>query len=307
MRINYTELPESGVVDRAGAYRLLMRQYHSQDICPGPSVSSSGLREAEIKSPWDFYQFWAHNPDAYKREDTDPMRFGRAAHALLLEDEVFEDGYAVSPYDSFKSREARMWRSDMIALGKTVLTENELIAIGNMAKNLREMQLIDLLMEGDREVSHIWQDEVTGLWIKSRMDQMAIGGEIVDIKITHDCSRHAIQRTIRQYGLDMQCALSYEAREIIHGDTPPGAILIFIEAKPPHKVAPCPISPDAIYLARCRNRRSMDAIARGLETGDWPYPEREIDNFQYEIPPWEKEKLEQEQRDGTLPHLPGQP
>lgn len=302
--INYTNLPENGVVDRNGAYRIDMKDYHSQDICPGPSVSSSGLRDVENRSPWDFWQFWAHNPAAYVREDTDPMRFGRAAHARLLGDEVFEDHYAISPFDNFRSREAKLWRSDMIALKKTVVTTDEMIAIGNMAKNLGEMQLIDLLMEGEREVSHIWQDEVTGLWIKSRMDQTAAGGEIVDIKITHDCSRHAIQRTIRKYGLDMQCALSYEAREIIHNDTPPGAILIFIEAKPPHKVAPTPISPDAIYWARCKNRRAMDAIRRGLDTGDWPYPEREIDTWQYEIPPWEIEKFEQQQRDGMLPNIP---
>ncbi len=75
--------------------------YHSQLICDGPSVSSSGLRrvlERNGGSPAHFYNEWSGNPDCEEQED-EKRQFivGRAVHHLLLGEVGFTKAFCVRP------------------------------------------------------------------------------------------------------------------------------------------------------------------------------------------------------------------
>lgn len=80
---------------------MSMAWYHSQEVCDGPSVSSTGIRKAALESPHAFWKTWEGNPNRYPaKEPGDSLVLGRAAHSLILGDEVFEDHFIFVPEDA---------------------------------------------------------------------------------------------------------------------------------------------------------------------------------------------------------------
>ena len=95
------EIPDDGQVTEPGAYKMTMALYHSQSVCPGPSISSSGLRTIVNESPWHFWSRWEGNENRYPDpEESDALILGKAAHALILGDEVFDEHFCFVPKDA---------------------------------------------------------------------------------------------------------------------------------------------------------------------------------------------------------------
>src|SRR5215475_1363359 len=74
--------------------------YHSQQICDGPSVSSSGLRRAleeNSGSPAHFFCEWSGNKDAVEPAEKKAWTFGRACHHLMLGQPHFGQEFVLRP------------------------------------------------------------------------------------------------------------------------------------------------------------------------------------------------------------------
>lgn len=289
-------IADGQLIDASGAYRMSLDWYHGA-CCIGPSVSSSGLRTIELQSPHMFWSFSHLNPKRFIKEPSAALDFGKAAHALLLGDEDFAAGYVVSPFDSFRTKAAQEWRD---AEKRTVITEADYQHICNMAEALHAHGLPDVIFGGEPEVSLIWQDK-TGVWVKARPDALPETGDLGDLKTTADASREACIREITKRGYDMQMALAIEGMERVLGRKPPATVLIFVQKSPPYTVTAIPISEDALYWARCRNRRAIDTFASCLESGVWPSDGDDM--REYELPAWLAQRLSDEQSDGRLPNL----
>lgn len=287
------------IIDEPGAYKMPMSWYHQQ-CCVGPSVSSTGIRQAENQSPWTFWSSFAGNPSAYPREENDAFDFGAAAHCLLLGDEVFEEGFAVSPFDDFRTKDARAWRDEIRETGKRVITAKDMQAISYMADNLRRVPLVQAgILDGIPEVSLIWQDEVTGLWVKSRPDVIQSNGQVLaDLKTTTDASLIASQRAITKYAYDLQLGLAIEGIERIMGVTTTDAVIVFAEKTAPYHVRAMPIDPDTLIYARRRNRRGLDLIAEAIANP--PLPTFADDETPYTLPDSLADRLERQIEEGTL-------
>lgn len=295
-------VPDGETVPGPGAYRMSLDWYHGQKVCPGPSISSSGLRTIELQSPHMFWAFSHLNPKRFIKEPTAALDFGKAAHALLLGDEVFEESYRVRPdtFDSYRSKAAQEWRDIQVAAGRTCIIPDEYAHIANMAEALHQHGLPDVIFGGEPEVSLIWQDK-TGVWVKARPDALPETGDLGDLKTTADASRRACEREIEKRGYDMQMALGIEGMERVLGRRPPATVLIFVQKTPPYTVTAIPISEDALYWARCRNRRAINTFAECLESGVWPSDGDDMG--EYQVPAWLAQRLSDEQSDGRLPNL----
>ena len=152
-------IPDDGQVTEPGAYRMSMGLYHSQGVCLGPSISSSGLRRIVMESPWHFWKSWEGNPNRYPDKDpSDALILGKAAHSLILGDEVFDEHFAFVPKDAprrpteiqIKAFErdgkwsdaaapgAAFWPEfDAHAAGRHLLTSEQVERIMYMAENLK--------------------------------------------------------------------------------------------------------------------------------------------------------------------------
>ena len=321
-------LADGETIDGPGAYRCSMSHYHSQDICPGPSISSSDIRTAVLQSPHHFWTSSKLNENRYpEKEPSNALVLGRAAHSLILGDEVFDEHYAYKPDDAPKRPSETKWlerekfgywkaadkkagewweawekhRGDRL-----VLTSEQIWTIQRMAENLaRSPEAVANLVSDQTEISMIWQDEITGLWIKSRPDCIPTNGcDFGDLKTfapQHDDLITAAQQASTKRGYPMQMALAIEGAERVFGMTASTAALIFIQTTAPYEPVPIEIESDALYLSACLNRKGINEIAHGLKTGEWPFRAREM--TRYSFPPSMTEMLYRMQVEGELPNI----
>jgi hypothetical protein len=256
--------------------------YHSQRICDGPSVSSTGLRrclEENSGSPAHFYDQWSGNPNCAEPEDKAVFALGRAAHFLFLEGSkrgnAFATNFAIRPdeWDSWRTQASRDWRDEQVARGKTVLTETDVEAIVGMAERIATDPMAVNLLRGDIERSLFWKDKVTGLWLKARPDVIPNdSGDFSDLKTTTRTSFPLLMHAVGQHAYHQQAALIREAAAEVLKMGMSSFALIFVESKRPYCVRIVVLDSRDIDLGARQNRKALTAIATNLKTNRWPGP-----------------------------------
>lgn len=328
MSLLITDIPDGQTVPGPGAYRMSMAHYHSQAVCPGPSVSSTGIRKAALESPHAFWKSFDGNPNRYpKKEDSDSLILGKAAHSLLLGDEVFDQNFIYVPKDAprrptvvqIKNYErdgewsdaakegGEFWAEfDKKAAGRLLLKDEQIERIFYIKENLEANPLAVEMLKSDLvEVSMIWQDDITGLWLKSRVDCIPTNGyDFGDLKTFAPKSKNlrlAAQRSITDYGYPLQMALGLMGSEHVFGMTAQKCGLVMCQTSEPYDVIPTIIETDTLYWARVLIRDGLNKIKHGLDTGDWPGAGAEL--LTYEYPPSMTERLSDMQANGELPSV----
>lgn len=302
---NPIKIEESQKIREPGCFDLDIADYHSQ-ICEGFSVSSSGLRLLEDRSP---LHFWAEyvDPDRSEPEQKTHFNLGSAVHTLFLGESGFYEKFAVRPdeFKDWRTKASKEWKADMEEQGKSVLIASELEKIEAMARMLaREPMIRDHgLLSGHIERSLIWQDRETGIWLKARPDVIPpIEKTIVDLKtIGTSASDEDCQRAIGSHGYHMQLALVNMGMEAIFGRTIEEFILLFVETSKPHAYNIKPVDDRAIYFGECQIRRALRTLADCLERDHWPTYAGN-GNHAY-LPGWTQKTLEQELEGGLLPDV----
>lgn len=318
-------IPDGKTVPGPGQYVMSMDHYHSQ-CCPGPSVSSTGLRTIYNETPADFWAFSDLNDDRFEREDTGPFVFGRAAHALLLGDDDFDARYAVVPASAppkplpsqIKAREEgrvsaaaeerfAFWDDfEAMNAGKTLLNETDLEHIEHISKALGSHEIVPILLEGQVEQSLIWPDEKTGIWLKSRLDILSGTGDFADLKSTSQKDVRLLMRDIHKHGYDMQLGLATMAVESVLGVpfdpevyASRSAILLFVYKKPPYHIMPVEVPFESLHIGRLKCRKAIDTMAECILNDHWPGPVSEIAT--YHTPAFEMERIVEAQAAGLFP------
>lgn len=291
-------------ISTPGVYDMPIEAYHG-DCCVAPSISSSGLRTIEAKSPKHYFETSYLNPDREPDEPNAAFDIGRAAHTLLLGEAGFRKQFVVRPseWDSWRSKEAKAWKAKQIEAGRTVLVEEDIAAIRRMSKSLASDPLVrDGLLNGEIERSLIWKDEETGVWLKARPDALPVNADIIaDLKTTDRGDGLAVRRSIMDYGYHMQLALVGMGMEQTIGRTMGNDdyVLVFVEKKRPHCVNVKPIDIEWIDAGRRQIRRALRTFADCLSKGEWPGYD---DNGKTASPPdWFRKQIENETKFGLLP------
>lgn len=299
--MNITQF-KGGKVALPGCYSGIPIELYHGDLTEGPGVSSSGLRTIEAKSPAHYYATSYLNPDRLPEEPKDHFSFGKAAHTLLLGEEGFRDQFVTRPdeWDSWRTKASQEWKAAQIAAGRTVLNPQDVVAIRHIAKQLAADPLVQSgILQGKVEHSIIWQDKVTGVWLKSRPDVIpSADGVLVDLKTTTDASPEAVVNSIKTYGYALQGALAGMGMEATLGIKMTDFVLVWIEKSAPYAVSISPVDPEWIYWARRQLRRAIDTFAKCVETNEWPGYSGEATAF---MPTWLKKRFEEQAETGELP------
>lgn len=161
-------------------------------------------------------------------ENNDPMRKGTATHTALLEPQRFDEMIVTFPASMLDSRgavstkEAKAFRADNEAAGKIVLKESDVSKVRAMAESVRRVCGEWFNFDGVRERSLYWNDELTGLPCKMRLDWLIHGKRptIIDLKTTADASPAAFRKRIEQNGYWRQHAHYIDGVEQNYGVTP---------------------------------------------------------------------------------------
>lgn len=256
---------------KPGVYNISMAAYHG-DCAAGPSISSSGLRTIFNESPKHYWKDSYLNPHRAEEKTSEAFILGRAAHHLLLGEDAFSTLFIVRPdkWDSWRTNEAKAWRADQEAEGRTVLLASQLEQIRGMARALADEPLVQAgILNGKIEQSLIWKDKKTGVWLKSRPDAIPNdSGDFCDLKTSANFG-FDLDRDVSKFRYDVQAALTGMAMREVLGREMESFSFCFVEKEPPHSVEILTLLKEDIALAEKDIRTAIDTFAWCLEHKIW--------------------------------------
>ncbi len=163
------KLTGSALIERPGVYDVPMDKYHG-DCCVGHSVSGTDLWTIANKSLAHYWDQSFLNPEREKKTSK-ALEFGKAAHYLQLGETEFAKHFVVKPWDAFSDDTKRAWRDEHEAAGFSIITKDDLAKVQAMARVLAKDEMAAYAFrDGRPEMSIVWQDADTGIWLKTRPD-----------------------------------------------------------------------------------------------------------------------------------------
>lgn len=280
-----------------GIYDIPMDDYHG-DLCVGPSVSSSGIREILSKSPAHYWATSPFNPNRVEEETSDAFNFGKAIADWLAYGELSADKYHILPkgYHGAKKKwfDARDAKREAEAAGKVIIKYDHMDDIKKMQTALEVHPYATAAFKGGHpEKSYIWLDKETGLWMKARPDYSPHALKIIpDYKTAASAHPEDFCRDVGKYGYHIQAALAMEGIEVLTGKTPKSFIYVVQEKSAPYVVQVYDLDADDLELGRAMVLRGKRIFAECLKSGNWPgYSDRPISAS---IPMWKHGQLIQE-------------
>lgn len=289
-------MPLAGKISEPGVYAIPIDTYHS-DVCVGPSVSSSGLRTIWAESPAHFWCKSPLNPKRLPQKDRPAFAVGRLAHRLLLEGrEGLEDDFAIRPdhWDSWRTKDAQVWRDTQILGGRTVITPEDLVDVTAMAESLGRHPLVKAgILDGHVERSLIWKDDETGIWLKSRPDVIPNGsGDYADLKTTTSVATKSLEQSLANFDYAMQGALVGMASEAVLGIPMQSFSLVWVEKEAPFCVRVTTLTPADLERGRLQVRAALRSMARCLKSGEWPGPGARDDAEYLSLPAYAAKRID---------------
>ena len=263
-----TPISEPGIYPPA---QIDIEDYHSQRCCAGPSVSSSTLRTMLRECPAKVWAFSDLNPDRLVRPWKESFDFGRAAHALVLGEPEFNAKFVLSQYDNFRTKDSQIWREEQT---RQVVRKEDMPVIELMASAQRAApQVARAFSEGKPEMSVIWKDEETGIFVKTRPDWLPDFPAlrfIAEYKTCLSIEPRKLSIDVFKYGYEIQAAMCLDAIEIVTGKKPLGIAHICQEKDAPYLCDMRLFTEEQIAFGRMEYRRALQLFARCLDSGKWP-------------------------------------
>jgi hypothetical protein len=275
-----------------------LETYHSADICAGPSISSTMLRNISMKSPAHAFAKSALNPDAEDVEETEAMSLGSALHWIVAREPGFGDRFVIKPkqwrgkaWHSDDGRDQmKRWKRD----GMTVLSEKNVEQLEGMAATLSVHPMVVAgILRGRLEQSAFWIDKETGLWCKIRPDAMPNdSGDFADLKTTRSVMYHDLQTSIVNYAYHQQGALILEGARAL-GLEAASFTLVWVESGAPYAVRVTQLKDDDLNRGYKQNVAARAVVAECLKSGVWPGPGDGRDDAEYiDLPDWKREQID---------------
>jgi len=255
---------------KPGIYsNLSAAEYHAL-----PGASASRLRK-----------LWQSTPAHLKadldgeREETDAMRLGTLAHALILEPEKPLPNLVVPPAEyaagkpwNYNATVCKEWRAKQVEEGKTVVSADQYNGLMGMALAVaKHTEAGVLFSNGKAEVSCVGYDTSNAVDVRCRMDFVPTAKNyLCDLKTTHDASEREFARTAYNSAFHIQAALYLALYNALSGEERSEFRFVAVEQKPPHAVNVFNCSPEFLSKGRADMSRTLALFARCLAEDHWP-------------------------------------
>lgn len=272
---------------KQGLYPNVAEQsYHADQR----AISQSDMRMI-LKSPAHFR--WAKDHPAEPKQVFD---YGSAAHALVLgvgqpievievEVEATRDGRRQKIVaDNHAFRLVQEAEDRARAAGRIPLLPEEWRHVQEMADALTHHRLaMELLSDGQAEVSAYALDEPTAVWVKGRFD--FLGQSLVDFKTTVSADPAGWAKKCIDYGYDLQAA-TYLDLAAANGRPDLGWVWICQEKTEPYVATVMVPEPELIDRGRRLKRRALEMFRDCSEAGVWPAYCPDDEFVMVAAPPW---------------------
>lgn len=243
-----------------GKLNISNAEYHAS-----APLSKSNLHLLS-KSPAHFKYALEH-----KEEATAAMNFGTAFHAYVLESDKFDEEYIVAPKIDRRTKEGKALAKEIEESGKLPISEEDMRAIEQMARNVLSNKYAAALLSGEKEQSYFWTDERTGIDLKCRPDcrtDLSGVSVIVDLKTCGNADTDAFFRDCLKYGYDLQAALYKRGVERFERK-PHRFVFIAVEKEPPYAFNI--LEADRLFIDKGNADLNdyLETVVQCAKTGNW--------------------------------------
>lgn len=269
---------------------IAAEDYHGKEICDGPSISASGLKQV-LDCPAKYWWASPLNPQRPAEKATKALNIGKAAHDLLLLGGDWQSRYFVTP-DGFSAAHHKKWADVMPEYeaakenGLTILTAAQLETVHAMHSALQKHEVAAAaLSNGTPEQTIAWQDKETGVWLRVRPDWLPNKLALIpDYKTAADASPKAFQKAVWDLRYHMQAALYLDGIEAVTGERPRSFFFVVQEKEPPYLVEIYALSERALWAGRIMVRKAIHRFAECLSANKWPGYSEEVVTL--DLPAW---------------------
>lgn len=258
-------------------------QYHRDNLLDEPTLSSSIAKILYDETPRHARQAHPRLGAFIGERASREMNLGSVAHEIMLGK---GGGYIVSPYDDYKTKDARAWRDETIASGQTPIKDRDYRAAERMAKSLRIVlaEVPDAeaaFSRGRAETVVLWRD-IGGPLCRAMLDwwDQPI---IWDLKTTgNGLSDRALRMWIAS-GLDLQGAFYMRGLETAVPELA-GRIKwrwVFVETEAPFEARIIEMDGATRAYGDRKAALSIEKWRKCLAENKWPGYPRIIDHVDY--------------------------
>jgi len=219
------------------------------------------------------------------REETDAMRIGTIAHAMILEGKNLLDLYAIKPAGmSFATKEGKAWRD---AQTLPILKEEDANMIPRAAQAVVDHAEAEFILKQCQ-----WREKpivgtMYGVECKALLDVCGTDGAqwvIADLKTCQDASPRAFAKDVANRHYDLQAVWYSTLLGVVEGlEEPPYWIWLALEKSAPF-VNAVYTAEDWIESGTAKLHRVLDLYKECTASGQWPMPFRGITKL--ERPTW---------------------
>jgi hypothetical protein len=273
-------------ITEPGVYRNIpIDTYHEKaDLFDGPSVSKSSLKwlfPFRGGSPKQFWARWKHNPDHIEQESGKALDFGKAAHALILGDEVFSERFIVRPSEyvndkgdtkpwSMNANACKAW-VEAIGDSKTIVSPEDIEMIRKMALDAASHPMVQSgILNGAMERTMCWKCPETGIWVKARPDCIPVSdGLYADLKTVSKLDEGFLTRQIFEADYYLQggmIKMICDEQEMPFDEF----WLVYCLKSEVADTAPVKMSEFAIQRGEKVIRAGLRMIRDCMDAGEWP-------------------------------------
>jgi hypothetical protein len=236
---------------------------------PTASMWLGSLMHAGVLEPLELIRRYAVMPDfAAEIRKPDGSQYSNVRASKAYKDAVAE----------FEAQNA----------GKEIVSQEQYEQLLGVAKALQANERARqwLTAPGPVEVSIAWNDPVTGILCKARLDKFGPDCGIVDLKTTRDGS--TFEKAIANFGYHRQLAMYAAGVKALTGQDCP-CRLIAVEPTAPYGVRAAQMDRSALQLGYDEFRQLIDLYAAAAERNQWPSYE---DPDCWQLPAWALPKSE---------------
>ncbi len=230
-------------------------------------------------------------------ETTPALELGWITHLATFEPDSYEQKVKAAPVLDKRTKKGKKIWADLEAdhPDRLIVRFEDDAKARAMAKAIRSHPTARVFLEGrgENEISVVWYEENNGYKIKckSRLDRYGFLNEwpvIGDLKSTRNAGRRQFERSILDFGYDVQAAHYLAGLEslfpIESGDPYRRFLFLAVESSPPHVPAVYELDDEALEEGNRKRLVYLNKWRECVDSNKWPgYP----DGVQIaSLPPW---------------------
>ena len=214
---------------------------------------------------------WRFHPREFS--PTSAMQWGSLVDCLTTTPELVDDEIRISPFSSYRTNEAKEWRDEQLAVGKTIITQSQFDE-GEKAS--------DMLLKTHTQSAEIFESslkqiiigaKISGVQFKGLVDLAPEGKDyLVDLKTTGgDFTLEGFSKAVANFGYHVQAGLYLALWNHTYPDDQRQRFkIVWQHSHPPYEVCVTELHADDISQGFKTALRLLCKLTHATREDHWP-------------------------------------